>query len=88
MTKVMLVLSLMVAVWSITPLVNSNGYTTVSKYTTIQVKAGDSVWSIATKYVTDRDDIRELTQAMQQVNGLQHNGQIFPGQVLKVPLRE
>lgn len=87
MTKVLLVFSLIVALWSIAPLASSNGYMDVSRYETFQVKYGDSVWNIAAKYVTDKDDIRELTQAINQVNGLQKNSQIFPGQVLKIPIR-
>lgn len=87
MIRILLVFSLLIALWSVAPLASSNGYMDVSKYGTIQVKAGDSVWSIATKYVTDKEDIRELTQAINQLNGLQKNSQIFPGQVLKIPLR-
>ena len=87
MIRILLVFSLLIALWSVAPLANSNGYMDVSKYGTIQVKSGDSVWSIATQYVTDKEDIRELTQAINQLNGLQKNSQIFPGQVLKIPLR-
>ena len=87
MTRILLVVSLIVALWSIAPLASSNGYMDVGKYDTIQVQSGDSVWNIAKKYVTTKDDIRELTQAINQLNGLQKNSQIFPGQVLKIPIR-
>lgn len=87
MIRILLVFSLLVALWSVAPLASSNGYLDVNRYGTVQVKSGDSVWSIAAKYVTDKDDIRELTQAINQLNGLQKNSQIFPGQVLKIPLR-
>lgn len=87
MTRILLVFSLIVALWSIAPLASSNGYMDVSRYETRQVKSGDSVWNIAAKYVTNKDDIRELTQAINQLNGLQKNSQIFPGQVLKIPIR-
>lgn len=82
-----MVLTLIVALWLITPLASSNPYLDVGTYVNICVKSGDTVWSIAAKYVTDRDDIRDLTQAIKQVNGLNNNIQIFPGQVLKVPMK-
>jgi LysM repeat protein len=77
----------MVGVWSMAPLASSNAYMHVSSYETVQVRLGDSVWSIAAKYVTERDDIRDLTQAINQVNNLQKNGEIFPGQLLKIPMK-
>lgn len=80
-------MTLIIALWSITPLASSNPYLDVGTYAHIYVKSGDTVWSIATKYVTDKNDIRDLTQAIKQVNGLNNNTQIFPGQVLKVPMK-
>lgn len=87
MIRTLLVISLVMVLWSAGPLASSDAYMNASTYVTIQVRSGDSVWSIAAKYVTDRDDIRDLTYAINQLNGLQRNGQIFPGQVLKIPLR-
>jgi len=88
MIRIVLVISLVVALWSITPLVNSNAYLDASAYTNIDVKSGDTVWSIAHQYITDKDDIRELAQAIQKLNGLNNNAQIKPGQVLKVPIKQ
>lgn len=85
MMRILLVLTLIVALWSIAPLASSNPYLDVSTCVNIYVKSGDSVWSIASNYVTDKDDIRDLTQAIKQLNSLNNNTQIFPGQVLKVP---
>ena len=87
MIKIFLVMTLIITLWSITPLVSSNPYYDVGTYVTIYVKSGDTVWSIATKYVSDRDDIRDLTQAIKQLNGLNSNTQIFPGQMLKIPTK-
>ncbi len=85
----MVVLFLLIfALWSITPLANSNAYLASSVYGSIAVKSGDTVWGIATKYVTDQEDVRQLAQAIKEVNGLNNNVQIFPGQVLKVPLKQ
>lgn len=79
---------LIVALWSITPLANSNAYLASNVYGSISVKSGDTVWGIAAKYVSDQEDVRELAQAIKEVNGLNHNVQIFPGQVLKIPLKQ
>ncbi|MBP2625636.1 MAG: yneA [Firmicutes bacterium] len=80
-------MTLIITLWSITPLASSNPYLHGGTYVNIYVKSGDTVWSIAAKYVTDRDDIRDLTQAIKQLNDLNNNTQIFPGQVLKVPMK-
>jgi len=87
MIRILLVMTLIIALWSITPLASSNPYLDVDTYATIYVKSGDTVWSIATHYVTDRDDIRDLMQAIKELNGLNNNTQIFQGQVLKVPIK-
>ena len=87
MMKIVLAFSLIIALWSVTPLASSNPYLDVDTYVTIYVQSGDSVWSIAGNYVTDKDDIRDLTQAIKQLNGLNNNTQIFPGQILKVPMK-
>ena len=87
MMKILLVITLIITFWSITPLASSNPYLDVGTHVNIYVKTGDSVWNIATNYVTDSDDIRDLTQAIKQLNGLNNNTQIFPGQVLKVPIK-
>lgn len=85
--RIVLAVCLVVFLWSATPLVNSNAYMEVSNYTTFHVKSGDTVWGIAANYVTAKDDIRDLTQAIAQLNGLNHNARIYPGQVLKVPMK-
>ncbi|MBC8015970.1 MAG: LysM peptidoglycan-binding domain-containing protein [Sporomusaceae bacterium] len=86
--KILLVLSLIISLWSITPLVSSNAYLDAGTYATVSVKSGDTVWGIAAKYVTSKDDIRDLSHAIKQLNGLNNNTQIFPGQVLKVPVKQ
>ena len=85
--RIVLAVFLVVFLWSATPLVNSNAYMGVRNYTTFHVKSGDTVWGIAANYVTARDDIRDLTQAITELNGLNHNARIYPGQVLKVPMK-
>ena len=85
--RILVTMTLIIALWTMTPLASSNPYLDVGTYVDIDVKSGDTVWGIATKYVTDGDDIRDLTQAIKQLNGLNNNTQIFAGQVLKVPIK-
>ena len=88
MMKILLAIWLLITLWSITPLASSNPYLIVgSACDTICVKSGDTVWSIAANYVTDKDDIRDLIQAIKQLNDLNSNTQIFQGQILKVPVK-
>jgi LysM repeat protein len=65
---------------------NSNQYLVSDRYQVIDVSNGDSVWSIATKYVTDKDDIRHLIAAIKHINHLDNNIKIYPGQLLKIPI--
>jgi LysM repeat protein len=66
--------------------VSSNQYLTTNTHQIVTVTSGDSVWSIATKYVSDKDDIRDFIAAIKHINHLDNNVQIFPGQFLKIPL--
>lgn len=53
--------------------------------TVIQVRPGDTVWTIATDQASARQDVREVVAAIRRLNQLDHNGRIQPGQLLKVP---
>lgn len=58
------------------------------KYKTVQVKSGDSLWSIAGRTVTNREDIRDTIAVISKINQLDRNAQIYPGQTLKIPISE
>jgi nucleoid-associated protein YgaU len=49
----------------------------------VVVRAGDTVWSIATSVAGDRD-VRVVVDRIQALNGL-HGSAITPGQVLRLP---
>jgi len=57
------------------------------KYHEIYVMDGDTLWQIAARYVTDQEDIRELIWQIRQINHLDKNASIYPGQKLKIPIR-
>lgn len=66
---------------------NSNQYLSINTYQMIDVSSGDSLWTISSKYVTDKDDIRQLITAIKHINQLDNNTQIHPGQILKIPVK-
>lgn len=65
----------------------NNAYLNSKSISEVRVLNGDSVWTIAAKFVTDKEDIRDLIVAIRQINGLSPNAEIHPGQVLKIPLK-
>lgn len=52
----------------------------------VHVLAGDSVWSIAAKFTSKDQDIRNLVVAIRRANHLRNDVAIFPGQVLNIPV--
>lgn len=65
----------------------TNAFLVSDSYQLITVNYGDTLWSIASKYVTDQDDIRNLIIAIKQTNNLDNGVVIHPGQQLKIPLK-
>lgn len=50
----------------------------------ITIEKGDSLWSIARTIYPDRDP-RPVVAMIRDLNGLQEDPTIFPGQLLKIP---
>ncbi|WP_373665544.1 LysM domain-containing protein [Sporomusa silvacetica] len=65
----------------------SRAFVDNTTYETVYVKPGDTVWQIAAKYTTDKDDVRELIYEIRQINKLDNNARVYPGQVLKMLVR-
>lgn len=59
--------------------------TSARTYIEVPVKAGDTVWEIASHYSSDQD-VREMIYEIKTINGLNHNAQIYAGQTLKIPV--
>lgn len=75
------------SVWMVCSPASSNPYLMSRNYETIKVKTGDTIWEIAAKRVSSREDIRELIVAIRDVNSLDGNAALQPGQTLRVPLK-
>ena len=60
----------------------ANGHQTY----TITVKAGDTLWAIASKEVGEDIDIRSAIFTIKSINHLTDNEVLVPGTVLKIPV--
>ncbi|CQR73619.1 LysM domain/BON superfamily protein [Sporomusa ovata DSM 2662] len=87
MRKTILVLSLVLVILAITPFAISRAFVEPTTYETIYVKPGDTVWQIAAKYMTDKDDVREIVFEIRRINKLDNDAKVYPGQALKVPVK-
>jgi LysM repeat protein len=56
-------------------------------YGTYIVKEGDTLWSIAKDYGSDKIDIRDIVYEISIHNGILGNDHIYPDQRLEIPLR-
>lgn len=56
----------------------------IPQFDYIDVKEGDTLWSIASDY-SDNKEIREVIFEISQTNHIQ-NASIYPGDIIKVPL--
>lgn len=79
------IIGILIAVVFYLGIVHADPLSDQSQVTVIQVRSGDTVWKIAAAHSTERQDIREIVSVIRQLNQLDHNGQIQPGQSLKVP---
>ena len=52
----------------------------------VTVHQGDTLWKIASASTADNKDVRSTVYAIVDANNLGHNQDIYPGQVLKVPV--
>ncbi|MEN6413101.1 MAG: LysM domain-containing protein [Veillonellales bacterium] len=87
MRKITLVLSLVLVVLTVTPLAISRAFVDTTTYETVYVNPGDTVWQIAAKYTTPKDDIREVVFEIRRINKLDNNAKVYPGQTLRVPVK-
>lgn len=55
------------------------------KYQLIYIESGDTLWSIASKYVPDNEEIRKFIYEIRQLNDIEPS-KLQPGQVLKIPV--
>ena len=59
---------------------------TEKEFVSVTVHQGDTLRKIASASTADNKDVRSTVYAIVDANNLGHNQDIYPGQVLKVPV--
>ena len=59
---------------------------TDKEFVSVTVHQGDTLCKIASASTADNKDVRSTVYAIVDANNLGHNQDIYPGQVLKVPV--
>lgn len=54
------------------------------KYFEIEVVEGDTLWTIVSRYVTERDNMQKLIYDIKKFNGMD-SSLIHPGDIIKIP---
>ena len=57
---------------------------TLEKYNKVQIASGDTLWKLARKHVTEKQDIRKFIYEIREINNLE-TAQIYPGQTIMIP---
>ena len=57
-----------------------------SQYVPVRVHTGDTVWNMASAAADSRTDIRDVVDGILKVNHLSNNDDIYPGQILQIPV--
>jgi LysM domain. len=85
--KIAMIVMFLFYAWSFGTGVDASGTAAGGQYQVIKVAGGDTVWAIAARTAGEKDDIRTLVVAIKKANNLANNVRIYPGQVLKVPVK-
>ncbi|NLT96229.1 MAG: LysM peptidoglycan-binding domain-containing protein [Clostridia bacterium] len=62
----------------------ANTTTDKAQYIEINVKTGDSLWTLADIYDNNKIDLRKLIYEIKEINNI--GDTIYPGQVIKIPV--
>ena len=87
MKKIMMILMLFSAVYFGQGILNMEASTVPMQQELVVVHSGDTLWTIATRWTEDNEDVREVLYRIQQTNKLQGNGFLQPGQRIIVPIK-
>ena len=75
-------LSLLMAAWPVAA--RSDRRPSLPATRTVQVRAGDSLWTLARKYGDPQQDVREIVQRLGEANQVEA-GELQPGTWLRIP---
>lgn len=61
-------------------------YHTEETYVPVRVQSGDTVWHIASTAAAPGTDVRDKVDEIMNINHIRQSEDIYPGQVLQVPV--
>ncbi|SJZ98380.1 LysM peptidoglycan-binding domain-containing protein [Megasphaera cerevisiae] len=61
-------------------------YHTDQEYVSVHIEKGQTIWDIASKAADSNTDVRYVVSSIVEANHLENNQDIYPGQVLQVPV--
>lgn len=61
-------------------------YHTDETYISVKIHSGDTVWQIASAAASPETDVRDVVDEIMDINHIRHSDDIYPGQVLQVPV--
>ena len=53
-------------------------------YTSVRVEAGDTLWSLAEKYVPEYEKVGDYVETLRQLNRIRREDRLIPGQILVI----
>ena len=59
-----------------------------SSIVSIYIKQGDTLWSVASLAITDKEDIRDKVIEIRYLNHFSANQHLVPGQIIQVPIKK
>ena len=64
----------------------TNSYLRCSEFDTVVVQYGESVENIASRYTDDSDQIKELSEAIVEINDIRSSRDMRAGRLLQIPV--
>lgn len=59
---------------------------TAETFEEVLIGSGDTLWQIASEYVGESQDVRELIHQICKINGISADS-IYPGQMIRIPVQ-
>ncbi|MCR5175712.1 MAG: LysM peptidoglycan-binding domain-containing protein [Anaerovibrio sp.] len=81
-----LIVAIIVGIAVLAPLNLTNAYLRCSEFDTVVIHYGDSVENIASRYTDDKDEVRELTEAIIEINDIKNPTKLKAGKKIQVPV--
>lgn len=64
----------------------NGGAETPLQYRQVEVHSGDTLWSLAERHGSEKQDIRELVFHIRELNQIADSGALTPGTLLRIPV--